>query len=156
PSAEYGPSPRTIRTSSSSNSPGARGVCAQAHPLQRVGLDSLCAPTHPAAFNAAAPPHSGGNGPQSLHSAEPVTWNEGRPGMQSLRPSRGRSLPLGATALAGGVNFALLCRHGTAVWLVLEPLDGGDRLAELPLDPWRHRTGYHWHIQVAGLPPAFR
>jgi glycogen operon protein len=76
--------------------------------------------------------------------------------MQSLRLSRGRSLPLGATALAGGVNFALLCRHGTAVWLVLESLDGGERLGELALDPWRNRTGYHWHIQVAGLPPAFR
>src|SRR5947207_13189487 len=76
--------------------------------------------------------------------------------MLTLRTARGRSLPLGATALADGVNFALLCRHGTAVWLVLEPLEGGERLAEVPLDPWRNRTGYHWHIQVAGLPPAFR
>ena len=39
--------------------------------------------------------------------------------MVSLRIARGRSLPLGATALADGINFALLCRHGTAVTLVL-------------------------------------
>ena len=44
--------------------------------------------------------------------------------MLTLRTSRGRSLPLGATAIVEGVNFALLCRHGTRVWLVLYPLDG--------------------------------
>jgi isoamylase len=76
--------------------------------------------------------------------------------MVNLRTSRGRSLPLGATALVEGVNFALLCRHGTRAWLVLYPLDGGEPLAELALDPSRNRTGYHWHVQVHGLPPAFR
>ena len=76
--------------------------------------------------------------------------------VQGLRTSRGRSLPLGTTALAEGVNFVLLCRHGTAVWLVLYPLEGEQPLAEIPLDPSKNRTGYHWHIQVAGLPPAFR
>ena len=59
-------------------------------------------------------------------------------------------------ALAEGVNFAVLCRHGTAVWLVLYPLDGEQPLAEITLDPLKNRTGNHWHIQVAGLPPAFR
>jgi isoamylase len=76
--------------------------------------------------------------------------------MLHLRNSRGRSLPLGATALAGGVNFALLCRHGTAVWLVLLPLEEDQPLAEIALDPSKNRTGSHWHIEVAGLPPAFR
>jgi len=36
-----------------------------------------------------------------------------------LRVSRGRPLPLGTTPVADGINFALLCRHGTRVWLVL-------------------------------------
>jgi glycogen operon protein len=65
---------------------------------------------------------------------------------------------LGATALtaAAGVNFALLCRHGTAVTLVIYPLDGDDSLVEIPLDPRLHRTGDHWHIQVGGLPTHFR
>lgn len=76
--------------------------------------------------------------------------------MQSFRTARGRSLPLGATALSEGVNFALLSRHGVAVWLVLYPLEGDVPLAEIVLDPIKHRTGHHWHIQVTGLPSAFR
>src|SRR5262249_20196552 len=49
-----------------------------------------------------------------------------------------------------------MCRHGTAVSLVVYPLEGDEPLVEIPLDPRLHRTGDHWHIQVAGLPPSFR
>jgi glycogen operon protein len=76
--------------------------------------------------------------------------------MLSFRIARGRSLPLGATALADGINFALLCRHGTAVTLVLYALDGDEPLAEVSLHPRRNRTGDHWHVLVSGLPPRFR
>ena len=76
--------------------------------------------------------------------------------MLSLRTARGRCLPLGATALADGVNFALLCRHGTAVTLLIDSLDSPGRLAELSLHPRINRTGDHWHILVSGLPPEFR
>src|SRR5438105_874245 len=76
--------------------------------------------------------------------------------MQSLRTARGRSLPLGATAVANGVNFAVLSRYASAAWLVLYPLEGDEPLAELLLDPLKNRTGRHWHIQVTGLPAAFR
>jgi glycogen operon protein len=76
--------------------------------------------------------------------------------MSTLRIARGRSLPLGATALADGVNFALLCRHGTAVWLVLYPLEEDRPLDEIALHPRKNRTGDHWHLQVAGLPSVFR
>jgi isoamylase len=76
--------------------------------------------------------------------------------MQTLRTARGRSLPLGATALADGINFAALCRHGTAVTLVLYAVDGEQPIAEIVLDPSKNRTGNHWHILVAGLPPTFR
>jgi glycogen operon protein len=62
---------------------------------------------------------------------------------------------LGASTLPDGVNFALLSRHGSAVTLVLYPLDGGPSLAEIELDPRRNRTGDHWHVLVGGLPPAF-
>ncbi len=58
--------------------------------------------------------------------------------------------------MADGVNFALLCRHGTGVKLVLLPLHGDKVLAEIALDPRKHRTGDHWHLQVIGLPIAFR
>jgi glycogen operon protein len=75
--------------------------------------------------------------------------------MLTLRIARGRCLPLGASAHPDGVNFALLCRHGTAVFLVLYPLEGTEPLAEIALHPRRNRTGDHWHVLVAGLPPAF-
>jgi glycogen operon protein len=78
--------------------------------------------------------------------------------MHSIRISRGRALPLGASALtvADGINFALLCRHGTTVSLVLYDLEGDEAFAEIPLDPYHHRTGDHWHILVGGLPTSFR
>src|SRR5688500_5039104 len=76
--------------------------------------------------------------------------------MLNLRIARGRCLPLGASTTADGVNFALLCRHGTAVFLVLYPLDEGEEFAEIALHPRRNRTGDHWHVLVGGLPPAFR
>jgi glycogen operon protein len=75
--------------------------------------------------------------------------------MLTLRTARGRSLPLGATALADGVNFALLCRHGTRVSLLLYPVEGDEPLAEIELHGRMHRTGDHWHIQVSGLPGQF-
>src|SRR5712671_2403096 len=77
--------------------------------------------------------------------------------MLTLRTARGRSLPLGATALADGINFVLLCRHGTRVSLVLYATEGGtEPVAEFELDPWKNRTGTHWHILVSGLPATFR
>jgi glycogen operon protein len=72
------------------------------------------------------------------------------------RVSRGRPLPLGTTPFADGVNFALLCRHGTRVWLVLSPADSNAPFAEVELDPHSNRTGNHWHVFVHDLPPAFR
>jgi glycogen operon protein len=75
--------------------------------------------------------------------------------MPTLRTARGKCLPLGASALPDGVNFALLCRNGSKVTLVICPLEGTEPIAEFPLHPRRNRTGDHWHIVVAGLPPAF-
>src|SRR6516225_125107 len=76
--------------------------------------------------------------------------------MLTLRTARGRSLPLGATALADGINFALLCRHGTAVTLVLYDMQHDRPQAEVALHPRRNRTGDHWHILIKGLPQYFR
>src|SRR5262249_12121849 len=76
--------------------------------------------------------------------------------MFNLRTARGRSLPLGATASADGVNFVILCRSGTAVWLMIYSLESDQPLAEIPLDAWKNRTGNPWHIAGGGLPPAFR
>src|SRR5438046_10183513 len=76
--------------------------------------------------------------------------------MPPLVPCRGRPLPLGLSIAPDGANFALLCRHGTSVTLVLLPESGGSTpLAEFPLHPKQNRTGDHWHVRVAGLPATF-
>jgi glycogen operon protein len=72
-----------------------------------------------------------------------------------LSVTRGHPLPLGATHTPGGVNFVLICRHGTAVTLVLSAPCTAEIATEIPLDPRHHRTGDHWHIRVKGLPDEF-
>ena len=52
-----------------------------------------------------------------------------------LTVTRGHPLPLGAHATPDGVNFVLLCRHGTAVTLVLSEPCNAEIAAEIPLDP---------------------
>ena len=66
--------------------------------------------------------------------------------------TRGHPLPDRSDADPSGINFVLICRHGTAVWLVLsEPCDG-EIHAEIPLDPVANRTGDHWHVRVEACP----
>jgi len=74
----------------------------------------------------------------------------------AFRTSRGRSTPLGATPLAEGINFVLMCRHGTEVSLVLQRVESDQILAEIRLDPRKHRTGDLWHIHIYDLPRTFR
>jgi isoamylase len=76
--------------------------------------------------------------------------------MPDFRTARGRPLPLGVSTNPDAINFALLCRHGTAVTLVILPEAGGNTpLTELRLDPRSNRTGDHWHVSVKGLPDTF-
>jgi glycogen operon protein len=74
---------------------------------------------------------------------------------EPLTVTRGNPLPLGAHLTPHGVNFALICRHGTAVWLVLSEPCSAEVVAEIPLDPRKNRTGDHWHVRVDGLPDEF-
>ena len=94
----------------------------------------------------AAPP-----APWTVFGEETPYRFRGRP----LEVSRGYPLPLGASRAAHGVNFALICMHGTAVTLVLSEPCSGETEAEIPLDPVLCRTGYHWHVRVGGLPEEF-
>src|SRR5262245_64977271 len=48
------------------------------------------------------------------------------PAPPTLRTARGRPLPLGISSAHDGLNFALLCRHGTAVTLIIQKLDDND------------------------------
>ncbi len=76
--------------------------------------------------------------------------------MSTFTTRRGRPLPLGLTSTPDGHNFALLCRHGTRVTLVILPDGGGNTpMAEFSLHPRQNRTGDHWHIRVIGLPVTF-
>ena len=76
--------------------------------------------------------------------------------MPNFRTTRGRPLPLGAATIPDGVNFALLCRHGEAVTLVILPPEGrGEPLFTFDLDSQKNKTGDHWHVAVYDLPRTF-
>jgi glycogen operon protein len=66
---------------------------------------------------------------------------------------RGHCRPFGATARAGGVNFALFSRHAQAVHLLLFREGQDQPFAEIPLDPAANKTGDVWHVFVRGLSP---
>ena len=68
--------------------------------------------------------------------------------------TRGQSLPLGATAVRGGINFSVFSKHATNVSLVLFAPDQVDPLAEFPLDSRYNKTGNIWHACVRGLDPG--
>jgi len=69
--------------------------------------------------------------------------------------SRGRSYPLGATNLPGGVNFSVFSRNATGVELVLFDREDDPRPARvIPIDPAVNRTYHYWHVFVPGLQPG--
>ena len=69
----------------------------------------------------------------------------------TLSTDFGRSSPLGATVVDGGVNFSVFSRTATGVDLLL--FDREDSAADrtLSLDPFRNRTYHYWHTFVPGL-----
>jgi glycogen operon protein len=73
----------------------------------------------------------------------------------TLIVSSGSPLPAGTVQTPSGINFVLVCRHGTSVWLILAEPCRSEIHAEIPLDPLLNRTGDHWHIRVDGLPEEF-
>src|SRR5215469_15405989 len=66
--------------------------------------------------------------------------------------SPGRSSPVGATLLDGGVNFCVFSRKASAVELLLFD-DAGDAepTRVIRLDAPTHRTYRYWHVFVSGL-----
>jgi glycogen operon protein len=72
------------------------------------------------------------------------------------RPAaRGRSYPLGATSLPGGVNFSVFSRNATGVELVLFDREDDPRPARvIPIDPVTSRTYHYWHVFVPGVQPG--
>jgi glycogen operon protein len=70
-----------------------------------------------------------------------------------LKFSRGAPLPLGATIIRDGINFAIFSRHATTVMLAVFVADAKNPLFEVDLDPRFNRTGDIWHIFVEHLEP---
>ena len=64
----------------------------------------------------------------------------------------GRSFPLGATVVEGGVNFCVYSAPAKRMELVLFD-DAGDAepARVIPLDARDHRTHHYWHAVVSGL-----
>ena len=61
-------------------------------------------------------------------------------------------MPLGATVLDDGTQFALFSRHATAVSLLLfDDASAAEPVAEIRLDRKHHRTGDVWHVLVHGV-----
>lgn len=66
--------------------------------------------------------------------------------------SIGQPLPLGATVVAGGVNFSVFSQHATLIELLLfDRFDDPRPIEAIPLHPRLHRTFNYWHVEVAGL-----
>ncbi|KAG0482472.1 hypothetical protein HPP92_010556 [Vanilla planifolia] len=65
----------------------------------------------------------------------------------------GMPLPLGATPVDEGVNFAVYSGSASAVTLCLFACSDFKKnrvTVEIPLDPLKHKTGSIWHVFVAG------
>lgn len=69
--------------------------------------------------------------------------------------SVGRSSPLGATVIGGGVNFSLFSRSATGVELLLFDREAdADPARSIRLDPVTNRTYHYWHVLVPGVSPG--
>uniref|UniRef100_A0A0E0AXS9 isoamylase n=1 Tax=Oryza glumipatula TaxID=40148 RepID=A0A0E0AXS9_9ORYZ len=71
----------------------------------------------------------------------------------ACRVLAGMPAPLGATALDGGVNFAVYSAGASAASLCLftpDDLEADEVTEEVPLDPLFNRTGNVWHVFIEG------
>ncbi len=73
-----------------------------------------------------------------------------------LEISRGAPLPLGATAIRDGINFAVFSRDATSVTLVLFRPHQQKPFREVSFDIRFNRTGHIWHAFIKGLDPGIR
>src|SRR5262245_35305687 len=64
----------------------------------------------------------------------------------------GRSSPIGATVVHGGVNFSVFSRNALAVELLLfDREDDPGPARVIPLNPETNRTYHYWHTFVPGV-----
>ena len=73
----------------------------------------------------------------------------------AINISRGRSSPLGATVVDGGVNFSLFSRTAASIELLLfDRADDAKPARVLRIDPVTNRTYHYWHTFVPGVQPG--
>jgi isoamylase len=64
----------------------------------------------------------------------------------------GRSFPIGATVIEGGVNFSLFSRTAMRAELLLFDREDDARPSRaIPIDPVMNRTYHYWHVFVPGV-----
>jgi hypothetical protein len=69
--------------------------------------------------------------------------------------SVGRSSPLGAMVVEGGVNFSLFTRHATGVELLFfDREDDATPSRTVPIGPATNRTYHYWHVFVPRVAPG--
>ena len=66
----------------------------------------------------------------------------------------GRSSPLGATVIDGGVNFSLFSRTATGVELLFFDRDDATPSRVVRIDPATNRTYHYWHVFVPRISPG--
>src|SRR5262249_59019189 len=67
----------------------------------------------------------------------------------------GRSSPLGARAVEGGVNFSLFSRTASGVELLFfDREEDATPSRVVTLDPVTNRTYHYWHVLVPGVRPG--
>jgi len=70
----------------------------------------------------------------------------------NIAADNGKALPLGASLVNDGVNFAVFSRNATAVTLIIfESADPKSRRIEIPLNKRGNKTGNIWHCFIKGL-----
>ena len=68
--------------------------------------------------------------------------------------ARGRSSPLGATVVPGGVNFSVYSRTASGVELVFFDRDDDAAPARtIAIDPATNLSYHYWHVFVPGVKP---
>jgi glycogen operon protein len=67
-------------------------------------------------------------------------------------PGNGRSFPIGARLLDGGVNFSVFSRSAVKIELLLfDCVDDTRPSHVIDMDPSQNRTYHYWHVFVPGL-----
>jgi len=77
------------------------------------------------------------------------------PAAAKVVESTGRSSPLGATVLPGGVNFSVFSRNASSVELLL--FNREDEIQPecmITIDPSTNRTDHYWHVFVPDVRPG--